>query len=507
MAKLPKDCIRIDDNTLIIQDVKVKNRIYANTNVAIENEAVEELKELLTVARTAKNMYAIKPEWFTCEPEVVGVSLSPDFHKGSGIPIGTSMLTRGMAVPQSVGGDINCGVRLLALSPDFNEIKPCLDELETVLRHIFFEGGRNIPLSQLQRHELILNGTANLQKETDDGIWKFFDEKQHQVDINFTRHRGGFSVSSADGLEDYLSRKDITRDSQIGSIGGGNHFVELQYVDRIINPSTAYAYGIKKNQLVLMIHSGSVSIGHICGTRYRDITRQLYQETGLKFPKNEIFPLPDGVPQYNQFWNMLHNAANFAFANRLFMGLMFKQALSKFIPIGVKMSCIYDTPHNLAWETTEGVLHRKGTSPAEGIDWFTALPAELQEQSPIVGEPVLIPGSMGSSSYLMEGMGNTQAFCSASHGAGRALSRGKALKYDESTFEKFLREFRIITPIDPKRHDLKGRKDIIKKYRESLKKEAPFAYKDVFPVVDTLRDAKIASPVAELRPILTLKGS
>lgn len=508
--KLPKNCIRTSPNTLMIDGVKVPNRIYANDQVPIESEAVEELVGLLEVQDTADRMYAACPEMFSIKPKVHRVSLSPDFHKGAGIPIGTSLMTEGMVIPQSVGSDINCGVKLLGINLTRKDIVGKLDQLEPVLRRIYFEGGRNIPLSQEQRRCIVTQGIAGLEKENDDGIWKYFDPEQHKKDIQLTRHFGGFDTQNqAIGLEEYIGQKGTTRDSQIGSIGGGNHFCELQYVDKIIERTTAYGYGLQKNQLVLMVHSGSISIGHMCGGLYQDLTKKIYKRTGLKFPENKIFPLPNNVPEYRQFWSMLHNAANFAFANRLFLGLMFKQALSEVFDDAVEMKQIYDTPHNLAWEDALGlVLHRKGTSPAESRDiWQLGLAKETVERMAVTcGEPVLIPGSMGSASFVMEGCGNTEALKSASHGAGRSLSRGKALKHDEKAFEEFLGKFRIITPIDPTRRDIKGRKDILQQWHDSLKKEAPFAYKDVYPVVNTLRDAAIATPVAELQPLLTLKG-
>jgi tRNA-splicing ligase RtcB len=512
MKKLPKDCFRTGPNTLMVGGVSVSNRIYANEEVPIEADAVIELAKLLEVQDTADQMYAACPEMFKVAPKVHRVSLSPDFHKGAGIPIGTSLMTEGMVIPQSVGSDINCGVKLLGTNLTRKDIKGKLDKLEPLLRSIYFEGGRSIPLSQKQRRCIVTQGIAGLEKETDDGIWKYFDPSQHAHDIQLTRHLGGFDTQGqAIGLEEYIGKEGTTRDSQIGSIGGGNHFVELQYVDKIIERTTAYGYGLQKNQLVLMVHSGSISIGHMCGGLYQDLTKKIYKRTGLKFPKNKIFPLPNNVPEYRQFWSMLHNAANFAFANRLFLGLMFKQALSEVFGEGaVEMKQVYDTPHNLAWEDAAGtVLHRKGTSPAESRDvWHLGLDKATQERMAVTcGEPVLIPGSMGSASFVMEGCGNIDALKSASHGAGRSLSRGKALKHDEAAFQEFLTKFRIITPIDPNRRDIKGRKDILQQWHDSLKKEAPFAYKDVYPVVNTLKDAKIATPVAELQPILTLKGS
>lgn len=501
---MTKHATRLSPNFLTVEGTECTARIYANEQVPIEDDAVIELKELLEVADTAKQMYAVDPEGFNQEPQVTAVSLSPDFHKGAGIPIGTTLVTQGMIVPQAVGGDINCGVRLLTTNLRKKDLENKLDELEPILRNIYFEGGRSIPLSQDQRTSIITSGLRDLSKESEEGIWKYWDEAQHQQDLRRIKHFGSFdTVGQAPGLEDYVGREGISRDSQIGSIGGGNHFVELQYISEIYDKGLAYQWGLQKNSIVVMAHSGSVSIGYLCGGLYKSLVRDIYKRYGLKFPANKIFPLPDALPEAGKFWTMLHNAANFAFANRTFLGLMMKQALSKVFG-QVDLRLLYDTPHNLVWpkDGMGNYVHRKGTSPAGGPEW------SIQQKADIVsGEPVLIPGSMGAASFIMEGQGNPSALKSASHGAGRSLSRGKALKHSEKAFKEFLENFRIITPIDPNRRDIRGRKDILKQYYESLKKEAPFAYKDVYPVVDTLRDAEIAKPVAEVFPLLTLKGN
>jgi len=487
--KLPKHCTRLDDNTLCV-NAGVPNRIYANAEVPIEDGAVEELKELLQTQVTADQMYAADPSAFSQQPSITQVNLSPDFHKGAGIPIGTTLVTRGMIVPQAVGGDINCGVRVITTNLQRKDVEERLDELEPVLRRIYFEGGRNIPFSQQQRQNIITSGLCHLRKETDEGIWQYWSDSQHTGDLSRVRHGGGFDTDGRSyGLSDYLDREGVSRDSQIGSIGGGNHFVELQYVDKVHDSGTAYQMGLRRNQLIIMVHSGSVSVGYLCGGLYKTLVREIYQRFGLKYPKNEIFPLPDNLPEFDRFWVMLHNAANFAFANRTFLGLMMLQALNAVFG-ETSGQLLYDTPHNLVWpaDSSGDYVHRKGTSPADD------------------NEPVLIPGSMGAASFIMRGQGNHDALCSASHGAGRSLSRGNALKHDERAFEAFLQRFRIVTPIDPNRSDIRKRKDIVKQWHDSLKKEAPFAYKNVYPVVNTLKDAGIAQPVVEVQPLLTVKG-
>jgi tRNA-splicing ligase RtcB (3'-phosphate/5'-hydroxy nucleic acid ligase) len=496
MFKAPRNCTRIDSNRLIV-DHTVPNTIFANEKVFIEDVAIEELLSVLELEETAKSFYKVHPELFSEPPGVERVSLSPDFHKGAGIPIGTSLLTRGMVVPQAVGNDVNCGVRLYLTSLKKDSFVNAIDHLEESFRYVFFEGGRNIPLTLSQRLKLITEGVTSLEKVSDEGIWSFFDSKQHSEDLKHMRHGGGFDTAGRFfGLEDYLGQDRVMRGSSIGSIGGGNHFVEIQSVDKLHNNAAAYAFGVSPEQVVVMVHSGSLNVGHLCGTHYRNECKRVYP-TELKYPDNGLFILPDRAPEFSSFWVALKNAANFAFANRTFLGLMVKRVLTEFFG-PIEMSLLYDSPHNLAWNNEDGsVLHRKGACPAEGTDsgpfqWY--------------GEPVMVPGSMGSASFLMEGHGHKEALCSASHGAGRSLSRGKALKFDDAAFQDFLNNYRVITPVDPHRLDLKGRKDIQKKYYEDLKKEAPFAYKNVYPVVETLRASGVATPVAEMQPLLTLKA-
>jgi len=404
-----------------------------------------------------------------------------------------------MVLPQAVGNDINCGVRLHRTSLKKEQIIKNLEKLGSRLRQIFFEGGRSIPLTQDERILLLSEGLTGFDKvhSSRDGIWAYYDSLQQIKDHQRTRNLGGYSTQGQIwGLDDYTSRKEITHDSQIGSIGGGNHFVEIQYIQKIINGTTAHYWGLKPNQIVIMIHSGSVSIGHLCGEAYKDLIKSIYPKK-LSYPENDIFPLPKKHPAYQKFFIALHNAANFAFMNRLCLSLMVKQALSELLG-DHSFELLYDSPHNLVWEQEDGsIIHRKGACPAGGIG---------EGCDEYLGEVVLTPGSMGSSSFIMEGCGNKEALSTASHGAGRKLSRGDALHVNNEDFEKFLQTYKVITPVDPERQDIKRRPEILAKYKENLKKEAPFAYKNITPIVQTLQDAQIAKPVAELTPLLTIKG-
>ncbi|MFB6394116.1 RtcB family protein [Polymorphospora lycopeni] len=162
---------------------------------------------------------------------------------------------------------------------------------------------------------------------------------------------------------------------------------------------------------------------------------------------------------------------------------------------------VYDAPHNLLWPHDDGtVVHRKGATPAGGITDHAHRGPELW------GEPVIVPGSMGAPSYLLRGLGETRALGSACHGAGRRVPRGAAARGSDAELDDFLREFRVVTPLDHRDPAIAARRDIVDAWRRDLKQEAPWAYKDVGPVVDSLRRADVARPVAELQPVLTVKG-
>lgn len=200
---------------------------------------------------------------------------------------------------------------------------------------------------------------------------------------------------------------------------------------------------------------------------------------------------------------MLSNAANFAFANRLFLGLMVYKALNGILN-EFDFKLLYDSPHNLVWkEEFDGkpcFLHRKGACPSRGMSQMTGTNFEY------FGEPVFIPGSMGSSSFILAGLGNRDSLFSSSHGAGRSLSRGKAKKESTALFKEFINRFKVITPIDPNKPDIKCRPDILKKWEDELKSEAPYAYKEITPIIKTHVDNGLAKVVAQLEPILTIKG-
>ena len=506
------DLIRRDSQRLTLENPCGPNPvIFANEQVPIESAAVSELSRFLEVGRTVDSLLNQAPEFFgEVEPEVHQVSVTPDFHKGSGVPIGTVIATKGFLIPQAIGNDVNCGMRVHLTSLTRDQVVSRLDELESKLRYLFFEGGRNIPMTRKQREALFLDGLLGLidsvPRSQEEGLWREFHQSHMTEQLERIHGAGSLAATRVLGLDDFLGPHDgFSRDAQIGSIGGGNHFVEIQVVERVLDGGVAHAWGLKPGQVVVMVHTGSVMIGHLCGQYYRSVVKQLYPDN-LSHPANGVYVLPVHGPhkaQTDVFRDALHNAANFAFANRMFLALIASKALRE-ICGDADYRLLYDAPHNLVWEEEldgESVfLHRKGACPARGLEAMNGTPFEYY------GEPVMVPGSMGTSSFLLCGLGNPEALFSASHGAGRALSRGDALKADDEDFRRFMELFRGVTPVDFRRPDLKLRPDILKEKLADIKKEAPFCYKGIGPIVETLEGAGIARPVVELQPLLTVKG-
>ena len=485
-------------------------KYFINPEVKVENNAKDELHRLLEINETIATIQQANPGYFD-DPNsgVLEVAITPDFHKGSGVPVGTTLFTRGFVLPQAIGNDINCGMRLYVTNLKEDQVRDHLDEIEKNIRYVFFEGGRNIPMTKNMREKMLKEGLMGVLdthgEAKGEGIWQHYNPKQQEIDLQFVNKMGSFISPSTTGLDDFLGPIDLSRDAQIGSLGGGNHFFEIQVVKKVHHGSIASQWGLKEGQVVFMIHTGSVSLGHHSGSWIREMLKGIYPTT-IKHPNNGMLPLPQSARferEWNMFWDLLHNAANFAFANRLMLGLMMYKSISEVVG-DFEHKLLYDAPHNYLWEETldgvNGFLHRKGSCTAKSAEQMMGTPFQY------TGEPVFIPGSMGSHSFILAGLGNRESLFSASHGAGRALSRGDAAKVEHQNFLDFVSKFRVINPIDPKRMDLRSRPDILKKWEEELKKEAPYAYKEITPVIQSHVDHNMASIVAEVSPIATVKG-
>lgn len=483
-------------------------RLFANDTVVVERDAFAQLFEFLDVARAVSDVRAAErrgaPVYFGEDVGIDRVVLTPDFHRGSGIPVGTVVRANGFVIPKAIGNDVCCGMRLLATDLPAERLDAHWPAIQKRLRALFFRGERDIPMSPRQREALLRDGLPGLLRTEADnhgrGIFADYDPVTQRADLD--RIHGGGALPTRDlfGFDKLVqsSGRIDGRDPQIGSVGGGNHFVEIQRVDELLCKATASALGVTSGNVAIMVHSGSVGLGHAVGGWFEDRARELFPK-GIAHPTGDFFPVPVVGPfaeEGRRYLDAMGNAANFAFANRLFLAMMAVRALREATGASIATKLVYDAPHNLVFAHGACCLHRKGATPADGPEGDGAW----------VGQPVIIPGSMGASSYLLAGQGQEDALASACHGAGRAMPRGAAARVSDDEYERRSGKLRIVTPVDPDAPELRSRRDILERYRARVKEEAPYAYKPIAPVIDSVRDAGIARPVARMTPLCTVKG-
>ena len=519
MGNLHLDAVlRREDAALasIHNDFGIPIKLVARPDVSVEAEGIAELLEFVSIQNTidaiweAEKAQRIRPFWGDCPGKLAGIVLTPDFHKGSGIPVGTVADARGFVVPRAVGNDVCCGMRVVAPDAQEEELRANMPAFKRRLREIFFQGKRDIPMSPRQREALLRDGLFGLQETSQDnaqnGLWRHYDPRRELDNLERVHFNGALPTNDTFAFASFIraSGKQDGRDVQIGSIGGGNHFVEVQTVEEIVDTATARTFGLQKGAVTIMAHSGSVGLGHVVGGHFMARAHELHP-MGMPHPAHGFYVLPTRGPLAEEaatYLSAMRNAANFAFGNRLFLTLMAIRAMSEVLGRTIESRLIYDAPHNLVWEPPRGedrYLHRKGATPAPGPDPF---------ESPFsyTGHPVIIPGSMGDASWILAGLGNDELFASACHGAGRCLTRGQAAHVHDDVYRRTTEKLEVVTPIDPESPTLRHRRDILEKYHRRMKEEAPYAYKAITPVVQSVEDAGVARRVAKLWPMATIKG-
>src|SRR5271170_6937454 len=406
-------------------------QLFGTEDVKFEAEAFEQLFEFTDIARAIDDLRRVEPDFLGDDARIERIVLTPDFHRGSGVPVGTVISARNLVMPQATGNDICCGMRLLTTDLSAEALEPHWPEIRKRLRSIFFEGQRDIPMSPRQREAVLRDGLPGLVETSSDnatrGIWSRFDPHAQRDDLARSHGQGRLATTRLFGFESFIESSGNVdgRDPQIGCVGGGNHFVEIQEIDAILDGGAARLWGLTKGNIALMIHSGSVGIGHAVGGHFMDRARELFPKS-VRAPKAGFHPLPmtGALAKEGEFYfEGMGNAANFAFANRLFLGLMALRAIEEVTGHKIQSKLVYDAPHNLVFRDHETCLHRKGATPAGGA-----------EAPDYLGMPVVIPGSMGAASYLLAGDGMRGALESACHGAGRSMSRGKAVHVAENIY-------------------------------------------------------------------------
>lgn len=455
--------------------MKIEGLIFANDELI---KAIEKDQTMMQVANVATL------------PGLVGRSLAmPDAHQGYGFAIGgvaAADLNHGVVSAGGVGFDINCGVRLLASDYKIEQVKKNLDPLlNQMFRDIPCGTGKSgiVGLSYEQLDKVLENGAH----------WAVDNGYGSQEDLDHIEETG--KISGADPSKVSQRAKQRGRD-QLGTLGSGNHFAEVQYVDEIFDEETASVFGLRLGQIVILIHTGSRGLGHQVCTDYLDIMQQGMKKYNIEIVDRQLACVPIKSKEGQDYLAAMGSAANFAFANRQMISHWVREAFNRIMGKG-DLRVVYDVAHNIAKKESyrvEGVMkevlvHRKGATRA-----FPKHRPEIPKDYYEVGQPVLIPGSMGTCSYVLVGTEQAinETFGSTCHGAGRSKSRHVAKK--EITAE------RLISDLKDKGIHVRGAS------RSGLTEENPNAYKDVSLVVDVVHNSGIAKKVAKLIPIGVIKG-
>jgi len=460
-------------------DMRVPARLYADEALlekALEDKSLEQLVNTATL------------------PGIVRYALAmPDVHQGYGFPIGGVVATRlpdGVISPGGVGYDINCGVRVLAAHAGVEEIKPFLRDLASALY-------RNCPSGVGAAGELHL-GQGELEAVLHQGAaWALSRGYARREDLEHTEESG--TIPGADAALVSSRAKERGRD-QLGTLGAGNHFIEVDRVAEIYDEVAANRLGLFPEQVAVQIHCGSRGLGHqVCQDYVSDFQKSV-REYGITLPDRELVCAPLNSPEGQNYLRAMACAANFAFANRQLLAHNIRRSFEHALAGKLKdfdLHQVYDIAHNMAKIEEHDVegrrmklcVHRKGATRAFGPG-SAGLPADLRE----IGQPVLIPGSMGTASYILLGTAGSMqhTFGSTCHGAGRLMSRAKARK---SVSGAQLRQELEARGIAVRAGSMAG-----------LAEEAPLAYKDVARVVGVVQRAGLSRPVARLEPIAVIKG-
>ncbi|MCM8798835.1 MAG: RtcB family protein [Candidatus Omnitrophica bacterium] len=427
-------------------------------------------------------------------PGIVKYSLAmPDIHWGYGFCIGGVAATDpekgGVISPGGVGYDINCGVRLVRSNITIEEIKPKLKELVTALFHTIPAGVGStgeIRVSVEEERRLLFEGAC----------WAVSKGYGIKDDLECTEERG--CMEGADP-KDVSPRAYERGKRQSGTLGSGNHFLEVQEIERIYDRALAEKFGLREGQITIMIHSGSRGLGYQVCDDYLEIMGKAVHKYNIHLPDRQLACAPIDSPEAQAYISAMRCAANYAWANRQCLmhltRIVFERVFNKSWE-ALGMFLIYDVAHNIAkFEryTIEGkertlCVHRKGATRAFGPGH-----PELPERYKETGQPVIIPGDMGRNSYLLVGTKRAEeTFYSTCHGAGRVMSRSQAIKSTKGrNITSELEEKGII---------------VVASSKETLAEEVPDAYKDVNDVVKVVQGAGISKIVCRMRPLGVIKG-
>jgi len=474
-----KDFVKINDYLWEIPksfrpDMLVPARIYASDKLLQETED----EALIQLVNT------------TTMPGIVKYAIAmPDIHSGYGPPIGgvgAMKLPEGVISPGFVGYDENCGVRLLLSAYTEKEIRPYLDKLATEIQKGVPSGlgkGRAIKLSIDQINKILEGGIPYLVEQG-------YGEKE---DIENCEEKGRIEEADASCVSEQA--KNRGRD-QVGTLGSGNHFCELDKIEEIFDEKVAEVFGLFKDQVVVTVHTGSRGLGHQNCTDYLRIVMDVLPKYEIKLSDRELACVPFNSPEGQRFFKAMSAACNYAWANRHMIGHYVRKAWKSVLGQKANLKLLYDVAHNIAkieehevdGEKMKLIVHRKGATRA-----FPLEHPELPEKYKKTGQPVIVPGSMGTASYVLVGTEKSkEAWYTVCHGAGRTMSRHEAMR--RVSGQEVIKSLEL-KGITVKCWSLRG-----------IAEEAPMAYKNIEEVVEVVHNAGLSKKVAKLVPLAVIKG-
>jgi len=453
-------------------DMRVPARIYADEKLLediFHDRSLEQLVNVAALPGITNYAYAM-----------------PDMHEGYGFPIGgvaAMDLKGGVISPGGVGYDINCGVRVLRSDLTAEDIKPHIVNLMNQIQRDVPSGvgrGGMMKLGEADMRSVLERGVAHL-------VERGYGEKE---DIKNCEEQGSLVGADASAVSERAKTRG--RD-QLGTLGGGNHFLEVQKVEEIFDQEAAIFFGLFKDEITIMIHSGSRGLGHQTCSDYVSLLHKNLGKYKIRLPDAELACAPFESPEGKRYFSAMAASANFAWANRQLMMHFVRAAWKRILgEQGGELKLIYDVAHNIAKiEEHNGqrlIVHRKGATRA-----FGPQSKDIPEKYRSVGQPVLIPGTMGTASYILAGLASGQeTFFSVCHGAGRVMSRHAALRISsgQAVKQELEKQGIVVRSLSAK----------------GLAEEAPLAYKDINNVVEVVVKAGLARKVAKLRPIGVVKG-
>ena len=429
-----------------------------------------------------------------CLPGVFRYSIAmPDIHFGYGFPIGgvaAFNMRNGVVSPGGVGFDINCGVRLIKSNLRQEDIEDHLDELVNALF-------KNIPSGVGSK------GKVKLSREDIDNVldygaeWAVENGYGWDEDLEVLEENGRIKSADSSKVSSKAKKRGIP---QLGSLGSGNHFLEIQVVDEVYNEDVAEVYGLEKGMIVIMVHTGSRGCGHQVCSDYLRVMDKAYKNYKIDIADRQLACAPIDSKEAQNYLKAMYAAANYAWANRQMITHWIRESFEDVLGKSARdmdMQIVYDVAHNIAKEETHDfkgndidvLVHRKGATRAFGPG-REEVPLKYRE----VGQPVLIPGTMGTASYVLHGTQTAmeETFGSTAHGAGRVLSRSKAKKdYNPDD---------IVNSMESNGIKLKATS------KNVIAEEAPGAYKDVDSVVRVSDSTGIAKLVCKVKPLAVTKG-